>query len=1184
MKRQSTIAVILTVAALLIFSAVNACGSRHHAAPIVQPGEGESGTLLQEQGASGEIWLSALKDASGAPMGVRINWSRANDATVEGYYIYRDSQPFSTPDPLKRVNNGDLVPQGPPEQPLMSFDDLFDPIVDATYYYRMTAADYDGDESGLSAQRSITIGSFVMSTFTPHMGPVASEVCINGRHFGTYNPVTDHILFSGVLDDKAPSTLHPGKVEAAIDPEDWTDRMITVKVPLGATVGPITLVVGGSPVDTTDDFNCTSPYITSVTPDPARSGDALDISGSNLGSHQLDNRLLLNGVPYATITQWNSTHVTATVPTGIPPDLYQVQLRVKLLMRIEDTNGAWIDIIGLPPVPHIEKVAPLYGEPGDTEITVTGTDFGSDSSIAELRINGASVSGTAFLSYGDTEITFALPGSVTRTGEVQLILHAAEDVVSNKCRYTANMPGGPGWADGVAAGFDLGRYSATAYDSTGKLHVLFTDNTVNNLNRSLFMAHQQTGNNFSFEALDPADDAQDYYVATAIDSSDHIYIAYQRQPSSSSDDRQVRFAYYDGSSWNYETVYSASGEVAGDYVDIALYNDPLSGIETYIAWRNATTGNIQLAYKLPGATTWTLENAFSPRLAEEIGYHLAIDTASIASGPLGKLGFSWSMLDVTNDQYYVEYGYSYDMKSFFRAWTDDGGYGTTKETDIEFDSANYPSVMYVTDQSVLWAQSPAWTIYTVLQEAGAGAGSRMKTNASGLPQIFGHRSGNQFYYAYQDAQSVWHVTNVPVGNSHALDASGRWDMAYDALTDNYALSFCDGTYRDARVFIHEGTTNSNVTLGDGFAEPGYDLTNQSVIVGSDGRTRVVFTDRDSTTGDKTLFFGKFVGGGGSPASALPFPESSQWSFATIASTDLDMLGRATTAVDGQDRYNIVYLGDFEWSDETGTHRERNVYFVRGDISGFSAPVAVSAVGGTDTYVPEIALGPSDGDLYALVYTSDADDLVLYNSDDGFQTFKQVWVVASEPGIAEYDVAAHHNREAAAVAYYSVQSSGIMLWESSDASTIMLPGTAGLDTGLSLMLDEDEHASVICADVSGTGEAKWVHWDSGSSSYVVDTLAPDASTSLTTSQAGTLLGPVATYYNASTGNHTLFLAFMEVPGYWSQLQVAEMFGASQPLRHSVDAYCYWAFAAALNSGSDYANNLVVLRAVGAASSP
>mgnify|MGYP000424441998 CR=1 FL=1 len=162
MKRQSITAVLLAAMALLVLLLVNACGARHRAAPLAEPATTPEGAP-PAQTPDSQMWLSALKDAAGAPMGVRVSWDRSAETSVQGYYIYRDTQPLSTRDPQKRINNGNLIPQGPPETPLMSFDDLFTPVVDATYYYRITAVDYEGDESPFSAQRSITIGRFDMS-------------------------------------------------------------------------------------------------------------------------------------------------------------------------------------------------------------------------------------------------------------------------------------------------------------------------------------------------------------------------------------------------------------------------------------------------------------------------------------------------------------------------------------------------------------------------------------------------------------------------------------------------------------------------------------------------------------------------------------------------------------------------------------------------------------------------------------------------------------------------------------------------------------------------------------------------------------------------------------------------------------------------------------------------------------
>lgn len=284
--------------------------------------------------------LAILRDASGAPTGVRVYIWRDNTADTSGYYLYRDTQPITSADPALRVNSGNLIPQPPPAQQSIVFDDLFPARSGVTYYYRAATVDIDAEESELSFERNITIAPFSISNFSPSQARAGQYVYIYGNFFGEYDAGADSVYFSGVKNDKGPSALIPAFVQA--DVIVWENTRIIARVPIGSTVGPIRVVCNNVPLETATNFTCLSPYILSVSPDPATAGQSFDIYGANFGEPSGLNMLLVDGVAYPGIFRaWSPDHVICQLPS----DLMEGLSRIELLIGTEVTNYYYCDIL-----------------------------------------------------------------------------------------------------------------------------------------------------------------------------------------------------------------------------------------------------------------------------------------------------------------------------------------------------------------------------------------------------------------------------------------------------------------------------------------------------------------------------------------------------------------------------------------------------------------------------------------------------------------------------------------------------------------------------------------------------------------------------------------------------------------------------------------------------------------------
>lgn len=307
-------------------------GGSNISAPLLNPGGG--GINNDSSG------LEILRDASGAPTGVRVYMWRDNNADTSGYYLYRDTKPITTADPALRANNGNLIPQPPSTQQSIVFDDLFPARIGATYYYRATTVDIDSEESDLSFERNITIAKFSISNFSPSQGRAGHYVYIYGNYFSEYDDLTDSVYFSGVTNDKGPSALIPAFVQAEVIA--WENTRITVRVPVGSTVGPIRVISNNVPLETSAHFTCISPYILSMIPDPATAGQSFEIYGANFGDPSGLNMLLVDGVAYPGLFRsWSPNHVSGTLPSTLAEGLSKIEL----LIGTEVTNHYYCDIV-----------------------------------------------------------------------------------------------------------------------------------------------------------------------------------------------------------------------------------------------------------------------------------------------------------------------------------------------------------------------------------------------------------------------------------------------------------------------------------------------------------------------------------------------------------------------------------------------------------------------------------------------------------------------------------------------------------------------------------------------------------------------------------------------------------------------------------------------------------------------
>ncbi len=1148
---------VLLALASLIGLLLSCSGKRSDAPGIVTP-ENTIGTEVPVAPADGPD-LVMLKDASGAPTGVKVYWWRVNEDDVSGYYLYRDTEPITEPDPSLRVNEGALIPQPDEGVPAVLFDDLFEAQVGMTYYYRVSAADLGWDESPLSTERSITISSFIIEGFSPLSGPVGTWVFITGEYFGEYNEETDAVYFTGVKNDKGPSALYAANIQADII--SWESSRIEARVRLGTTVGPITVVSNNAPQQTARDFECTSPYILSVSPDPAMAGGEIDFFGANFGPPDGMNRLMIDDIPYGgRFSFWSDDHVVAILPVDTPEGL----VKLELLIDSEFTNPYYCDILPSN-APFIQKVMPGYGVPGipdeGSNVEIVGWNFGDIPNNVIVWFNGVEVFGADLTYLSDTVINLTVPVGASRIGEVHVIVDDGITALESNYYLYHTLPSTlTQFDEGIVAGWAVGEYSDVALGPDGEGFVVFTQSNETGGPSSLYLAYDDGGGLVIEELVSTYKEYR--YPRVAMDTGGVVHFAYQVYGW----DGEVRYGTWDNGSVTDELVYSeGSTDNPGAYLDMIVLDDGLGGIDRILVWSNELD-EVMCGHMLDGASSWTMDIVYTADTAynEAAGYYCSLDLVEapiFAPPPLRApsaiagsyaVGVSFGLYSEDGGAHWeVRVAGSDDLDTWF-ADTVGSSIEPVTETVMRWNQSSVdPFILWSTGSAVNWSYyGEGWTTEEVTSGDGPyGAALGLYVDISGDEIAFGHNGGDEFFSAYFDYETwAWTVETTSTGDGRVAEHVGRGGAAAFISSDEAALSVYDPDMRDVALVnlegISSGVTGTWHDIADGFATPGYDLSNRALVVDSNGYPHIVFGDVDPVTGERTLWMARPLdtGGGASPPS--PF---GGWEYDLIDSAVSGTLGHATMAVDAYDDFHIAYL------------KGSDVMYVNGGFGEFGTPQSVFA-GGAITTAPRIALG-----LYSAldinIVAPEAGSpwrLWLIESENGMASHSQSLAMSCDSAITQYDLAVRHDGDVVVVAYLDSPDNELTIWEERSGLQHGYASTTGMNAGVTLTLDEDMHCCVTLADLESTGAGYMLHWHGPSNDYILEQFALDADASLTMSQWRGEYEPFISYLNEDfyMGEEWLTTCNAYVDSENGEAYVYEFYDEQRvPVLHSVDPYIY-----------------------------
>ena len=242
-----------------------------------------------------------------------------------------------------------------------------------------------------------------ISKLNPDTGQVGDSVKIKGSNFGALRG-TSTVNFNGT---------------AVTDYVSWDDTKIQVRVPEGATTGPVVVTVDGE-ASSGVAFTVTGPApainANGLSPDSGPVGTSVKVKGLNFGASQGESTVTFNGTS-ATPTSWSDTKIQVAVPVGATTGPVVVTVNGQV------SNGVTFTVDPQPRLTLATDLSSVSEPSGTATLTVsvpggsepdadlavtlshTGTaGEGIDYSVGSLTILAGGTSGTATLTVIDDAV------------------------------------------------------------------------------------------------------------------------------------------------------------------------------------------------------------------------------------------------------------------------------------------------------------------------------------------------------------------------------------------------------------------------------------------------------------------------------------------------------------------------------------------------------------------------------------------------------------------------------------------------------------------------------------------------------------------------------------------------------------------------------------------------------------
>ncbi|MFH1150757.1 MAG: IPT/TIG domain-containing protein [Actinomycetota bacterium] len=231
-----------------------------------------------------------------------------------------------------------------------------------------------------------------ITNVSPMTGRVTDQITITGTEFGDDRvEVGGQVFFNGTSPEDA-------------DYVSWTNTQIQVKVPQGATTGPLTVVTPGGTSNPVN-FNVRWPTIENMSPDHGKAGQPITITGNYFGDSRgtgyvtfANNKKVTAASQY---TNWDDESITVKVPSGAQTG------GVTVTTNDGDMSNAFAFTLDSP---NITSISPSSGNVG-TKVTINGSHFDNyGGSHGTVSFTGADVDPNGgYVSRSDTKMEVYVP-------------------------------------------------------------------------------------------------------------------------------------------------------------------------------------------------------------------------------------------------------------------------------------------------------------------------------------------------------------------------------------------------------------------------------------------------------------------------------------------------------------------------------------------------------------------------------------------------------------------------------------------------------------------------------------------------------------------------------------------------------------------------------------------------------
>tara|TARA_R110002050_G_scaffold118625_3_gene236149 strand:+ start:57076 stop:59124 length:2049 start_codon:yes stop_codon:yes gene_type:complete len=233
-----------------------------------------------------------------------------------------------------------------------------------------------------------------LSSISPQSGLKEVEVTFTGTNFGT---------------DKSKVKVFFNTTEATV--QSVTNTQIKTIAPSNGSSGAVKIIVNGKTVSG-PVFTYLQPTLSSISPESAPRNGSVTFIGSNFGTDASKIKVFFSNGSMSSANETEAVieSVTNTVVVVVVP-IEAATGTVRMEVDGTELSGPEFTVLD----PTLISITPLSGAVG-TEVTITGSTFGTDTSKVQVFFNGV---GATIESLTDTEIKVLVPeGAITGLVEI----------------------------------------------------------------------------------------------------------------------------------------------------------------------------------------------------------------------------------------------------------------------------------------------------------------------------------------------------------------------------------------------------------------------------------------------------------------------------------------------------------------------------------------------------------------------------------------------------------------------------------------------------------------------------------------------------------------------------------------------------------------------------------------------